>query len=287
MNPSIFESTRRFLSPLDFDIQSVQSANRTSVFSQHPTATVVSDECCYSKRHTLAKADAMKVLIVQNELRLTDSLAKGLQVEGFVVVVVGTGGDGLRRVTEQKFDAAILDIKLPDMSGYEMLQQMRARGARTPVLMLATKDGEHDQVKAFAMGADDYLTKPFSFTILVARLHALIRRGAPERPAVLTAGTLSLDPARRIVERGSTIIDLTPREYGLLEFLMRHRDTAVTKMDILQNVWDSDRPVRSNTVEIYIGYLRRKIDTPFGTSSIQTLRGVGYRLNSCTFATNR
>ena len=155
---------------------------------------------------------------------------------------------------------------------------MRAQKVWTPVLMLTAKDGEYDETDAFDLGADDYLTKPFSFRILVARLQALVRRGAPERPVVLTAGSLSLDPTRHTVQRGSTPITLTPREYGLLEFLMRNKDTVATKAEILRNVWDAHYQGPDNVVEVYVGYLRRKIDVPFGTNTIETIRGVGYRL---------
>jgi DNA-binding response OmpR family regulator len=161
---------------------------------------------------------------------------------------------------------------------------MRAREIWTPVLMLTAKDGDYDQADAFDLGADDYLTKPFSFIVLVARLRALLRRGAPQRPAVLTAGSLSLDPARRVVERDSTPIALTPREYGLLEYLMRNKDTVVTKAEILENVWDAHYNGPDNVVEVYVGYVRRKIDVPFGTYTIETVRGVGYRLDSGVFA---
>lgn len=259
-----------------------------SVCSQHAVATLVASYPCVKNGAYLMywKPNGMNILIVEDELRLAGALARGLRAEGFAVVHVATGDDGLRQATDHAFDAVVLDIMLPRLSGFEVLRHMRARQVWTPVLVLTAKDAEYDQVKAFDMGADDYLTKPFSFAILVARLHALVRRGAPERPVVLTAGTLSLDPARRVVERGTTVIDLTAREYGLLEFLMRHRDTAVTKADILQSVWAPDQSARSNTVEIYIGYLRRKIDIPFGTDTIETLRGIGYRLNSGTFTTS-
>jgi two-component system OmpR family response regulator len=172
----------------------------------------------------------------------------------------------------------ILDIMLPGHSGYEVLRRMRAQDVWTPVLMLTAKDGEYDETDAFDLGADDYLTKPFSFRVLVARLRALERRGAPERPVVLTAGSLSLDPARHIVQRDSTPITLTPREYGLLEFLMRNKDTVVIKAEILSNVWDAHYQGPDNVVEVYVGYLRRKIDVPFGTNTIETIRGAGYRL---------
>jgi two-component system OmpR family response regulator len=202
----------------------------------------------------------------------------GLKAEGFVVVSVETGVEGLREALDNPFDVVVLDIMLPGHSGYEVLRRMRAEGVWTPVLMLTAKDGEYDQTDAFDLGADDYLTKPFSFRVLVARLRALVRRGAPARPVVLTAGSLSLDPARHTARRGSTPITLTPREYGLLEFLMRNKDMVVTKAEILRNVWDAHYQGPDNVVEVYVGYVRRKIDVPFGTNTIETIRGVGYRL---------
>jgi two-component system OmpR family response regulator len=205
-------------------------------------------------------------------------LSMGLKAEGFVVVSVGTGVEGLREAIENGFDVVVLDIMLPGLSGYEVLRRMRAQDVWTPVLMLTAKDGEYDETDAFDLGADDYLTKPFSFRVLVARLRALVRRGAPERPVVLTAGSLLLDPARHTVQRGSTPISLTPREYGVLEFLMRNKDMVVTKAEILRNVWDAHHEGPDNVVEVYVGYLRRKIDVPFGTNTIETIRGVGYRL---------
>ncbi|OBJ18334.1 DNA-binding response regulator [Mycobacterium colombiense] len=220
----------------------------------------------------------MRVLLVEDEPRLSATVARGLKAEGFVVVAVGNGVDGLREATENGFDAIVLDIMLPGLSGYEVLRRMRSNNVWTPVLMLTAKDGEYDETDAFDLGADDYLTKPFSFRVLVARLRALIRRGAPARPTVLKAGTLALDPARHTVKRGSTPIALTPREYGVLEFLMRNKDVVVTKAEILQNVWDAHHHGPDNVVEVYVGYLRRKIDVPFGTNTIETIRGVGYRL---------
>lgn len=220
----------------------------------------------------------MRVLLVEDEARLSATLSMGLRAEGFVVVAVGTGIEGLHEATENTFDVVVLDIMLPGHSGYEVLRRMRAREVWTPVLMLTAKDGEYDETDAFELGADDYLTKPFSFRVLVARLRALARRGAPERPVVMTAGSLSLDPARHTVQRGSSPISLTPREYGLLEFLMRKKDIVVTKAEILHNVWDAHHQGPDNVVEVYMGYLRRKIDIPFGTNTIETLRGVGYRL---------
>jgi two-component system, OmpR family, response regulator len=220
----------------------------------------------------------LKVLVIDDEPRLASTLTMGLRAEGFRAETAATGDEGLWRASEHHFDVIVLDIMLPGMSGYEVLRQLRAKEIWTPVLMLTAKDGEYDQADAFDLGADDYLTKPFSFIVLVARLRALIRRGAPQRPVVLTAGTLSLDPARRAVQRGSTPIALTPREYGLLEYLMRHKGDVVTKADILHNVWDPHYGGADNVVEVYVRYVRRKIDIPFGTNTIETVRGVGYRL---------
>src|SRR5882762_7277542 len=220
----------------------------------------------------------MKVLVVEDEPLLASTLAIGLRAEGCAVIGSSNGVDGLSQAVENDFDVIVLDIMLPGLSGYEVLRRMRARDVWTPVLMLTAKDGEYDETDAFDLGADDYLTKPFSFRVLVARIHALVRRGAPERPVVLTAGSLSLDPARHKVERGSIPITLTPREYGLLEFLMRNEDVVVTKAEILRNVWDAHYQGPDNVVEVYVGYVRREIDVPFGTNTIETIRGVGYRL---------
>jgi two-component system OmpR family response regulator len=222
----------------------------------------------------------VKVLIVEDEPLLASTLTIGLRAEGFAVSAVTNGPDGLAQATENEFDVIVLDIMLPGLNGYEVLRRMRSRGVWTPVMMLTAKDGEYDQTDAFDLGADDYLTKPFSFIVLVARLRALVRRAAPRRPAKLKAGSLSLDPSRREVQRNDTAIPLTPREYGLLEYLMRNKDTVVTKGEILQHVWDADYDGADNVVEVYVGYVRRKIDIPFGTKTIETVRGVGYRLAS-------
>ena len=195
-----------------------------------------------------------------------------------MVVATANGTDGLWHASEEQFDAIVLDIMVPGLSGYEVLRQLRARKVWTPVIMLTAKDGEYDETDAFELGADDYLTKPFRFRVLVARLRALLRRGAPQRPVVLTAGTLSLDPASRVVERAGTPISLTPREFGVLEYLMRKKDTVVTKTDIVHGVWDPHFQGPENIVEVYVRNLRRKIDIPFDTNTIETTRGVGYRL---------
>ncbi|MFF1819584.1 response regulator transcription factor [Kribbella sp. NPDC058245] len=221
----------------------------------------------------------MRVLIVEDEVRLAETVRRGLSDAGFVVEMVHNGEDALWAATEHTYDVIVLDIMLPKVSGYKVLEQLRARGVWTPVLMLTAKDGEYDQTDAFDLGADDYLTKPFSFLILVARLRALIRRGGPERPVVLTAGDLVLDPARKRVERAGQAIVLTPREYGLLEYLMRHRGDVVSKADILQNVWDPAFDGDDNVVEVYIRYLRLKLDAPFGRQALETVRGMGYRLD--------
>ena len=220
----------------------------------------------------------MRILLVEDEPRLAATVSKGLQAEGFVVVVAANGADGLWRATEERFDAILLDIMLPVLNGYEVLRQLRAREVWTPVLMLTAKDGEYDETDAFNLGADDYLTKPFRFRVLLARIRALVRRGAPQRPTVLTAGTLTLDPARRVVQRDGTPIALTPREFAVLEHLMVRKDTVVTKADIVSNVWDPHFEGPDNIVEVYVRYLRRKIDIPFDTNTIVTIRGVGYRL---------
>lgn len=220
----------------------------------------------------------MRVLVVEDEARLADAVRRGLVAEGFTVDVVHDGVDGLWSASERAYEVIVLDLMLPKLNGYRVLEHLRARGVWTPVLMLTAKDGEYDQADAFDLGADDYLTKPFSFVVLIARLRALIRRGGPERPAVLAAGDLSLDPARHRVTRRGDEIKLTPREFGLLEFLLRHRGDVVTKIEIMEGVWDAHYDGDPNVVEVYVGYLRRKIDTPYGRQAIETIRGVGYRL---------
>jgi DNA-binding response OmpR family regulator len=172
----------------------------------------------------------------------------------------------------------ILDIMLPGLSGYRIIEQLRAGENWVPILMLTAKDGEYDEADALDLGADDYLTKPFSFVVLLARIRALLRRGARPRPVSLTVDDLVLDPAAHTVERAGTRIELTPREFSLLEFLMRRAGDAVSKADILHHVWDANYDGDANVVEVYVGYLRRKIDTPFARQSLQTVRGAGYRL---------
>lgn len=222
--------------------------------------------------------EVVKVLLVDDEARLVEAVERGLAAEGFLVDVARDGEQGLWMAREGTYDVIVLDIMLPKVNGYRVCQRLREDEIWTPVLMLTAKDGEYDEADAFDLGADDYLTKPFSFVVLVARLRSLLRRGAPERPVVLRAGDLALDPARRRVQRGENEIPLTPREFGLLHFLLRHRGDVMTKTEILAGVWDENYEGDSNVVEVYVGYLRRKIDAPFGRQSIETVRGMGYRL---------
>ena len=222
----------------------------------------------------------MRVLVVDDEVGLAETVRRGLAADGFVVDVVHNGIDAVWAATETAYDVMVLDIMLPGLSGYRVVEELRRKANWTPILMLSAKDGDHDQTDALDLGADDYLTKPFSFIVLIARLRALIRRGAPERPVVMAAGDLTLDPARRRVHRGDTELHLTPREYGLLEFLMHHRGDVVTKTQILDSVWGSAFEGDPNIVEVYIRYLRRKIDVPFDRHAIETVRGMGYRIDA-------
>ena len=222
----------------------------------------------------------MRVLVVEDEKRLAEGLKRGLEAEGFAVDVAFTGTDGLWMATEKDYSVILLDIMLPGMSGYRVCERLRAAENWTPVLMLTAKDGEWDQVEALDTGADDYLTKPFSFAILLARMRALIRRGGAERPAVLEAGDIRVDPSTRQVTRGAERIDVTAREFAVLEYLMRRKGDVVSKRDIIDNVWDDDFDGEQNIVEVYVGHLRNKLDRPFGRNAIETLRGAGYRLAS-------
>ncbi|MDT0276841.1 response regulator transcription factor [Blastococcus goldschmidtiae] len=222
----------------------------------------------------------MRVLVVEDERNLAAAVARGLRAEGFAVDVAGDGLTGLDRALYGEYSAIVLDIMLPGRSGYDVLRDLRDRKVWTPVLMLTAKDGEYDIADALDLGADDYLTKPFPFVVLVARLRALVRRGSPERPARLTVADLVLDPAAHRAWRGDTEVPLTAREFALLEHLMRRVGDAVSKSDLLAEVWDENFAGDPNIVEVYIGYLRRKIDAPFGRRSIETVRGVGYRIDA-------
>ncbi|MBF4594199.1 response regulator transcription factor [Curtobacterium flaccumfaciens] len=220
----------------------------------------------------------MRVLVVDDEVRLADGVRRGLEAAGWAVDVANDGVDGLWHAREFRYDAIVLDLMMPGLSGWAVCAQLRADGDWTPVLMLTAKDGEWDQVEALDAGADDYVTKPFSHPVLVARLRALVRRGARERPTVLTLGDLVVDPAARTVARGETPVELTSREFAVLEYLARHPGQVRSKRDVIENVWDVDFEGDPNIVEVYVGHLRRKLDRPFGRAAIETVRGAGYRL---------
>lgn len=220
----------------------------------------------------------MRVLLVDDEERLAEGVRRGLEAEGFAVDVAHNGVDGLWRAREFPYDVIVLDVMMPGMSGYRVCSTLRAEGNWTPVLFLTAKDGEWDEVEGLDTGGDDWLTKPFSYPVLVARLRALVRRGGRERPVVLEAGDLRLDPAARRVFRGDTELTLTARELAVLDFLLRRRGEVVTKREVIANVWGDDFDGDANIVEVYVGHLRGKIDRPFGREAIETVRGAGYRL---------
>ena len=220
----------------------------------------------------------MRVLVVEDEKSLAAGLKKGLEAEGFATDIAFDGVDGLWMARENVYDAIVLDIMLPGMSGYRVCSALREAGVWSPILMLTAKDGEHDEADALDLGADDFLTKPFSYVVLVARLRALLRRGERERPSVLEVGDLKVDPASRRVWRADTEISLTARELSLLEFFARRKGEVVGKREVLDHVWDADFDGDPNIVEVYVRHLRNKLDRPFGRNSIQTLRGAGYRL---------
>jgi len=225
------------------------------------------------------KGEAVRVLLADDEVALAETVRRGLERDGSVVEIVHTGEDAIWSASEHVFDVLVVDIMMPKGNGYQVVKALRERGIWTPVLMLTAIDQDERLASALDAGADDYLTKPFSFVVLLARLRALVRRGAPERPAVLSTGDLSLDPASRIVRRGDHQIRLTPREFGLLQFLMRHAGDVVSKSVILDGVWDSGYEGGDNVVEVYVRYLRNKIDAPYERQSLLTVRGVGYRLD--------
>jgi two-component system OmpR family response regulator len=220
----------------------------------------------------------MRVLVVDDEVRLADGLRRGLEAEGFSVDVAHNGVDGLWLARENEYAVILLDVMLPGMSGYSVCRALRDEQNWTPVIMLTAKDGVWDQVEGLDTGADDYLTKPFSFAVLLARLRALTRRGSTPRPVALAVGDLVLDPVSRDVSRGGTRIDLTAREFAVLAFLMRRAGEVVSKAQIIEAVWDFSFDGDPNIVEVYIGHLRAKVDRPFGRASIRTVRGAGYRI---------
>ena len=216
----------------------------------------------------------MRLLLVEDETRLAHALRRGLTADGFTVEVAHDGATGLEEARHGDFDAVLLDVMLPRLSGYDVVRTLRQEENWVPVLMLSAKDGEYDQADGLDYGADDYLTKPFSYVVLLARLRALLRRAPHDRPTVLVAGDVRLDPASRQVTVGEEPVSLTPREFGLLEYLLRRPGRLVTKTEILDHVWDPAAEVNPNAVEVYVGYLRRKLGRPV----VETVRGAGYRL---------
>jgi two-component system OmpR family response regulator len=220
----------------------------------------------------------VRLLVVEDEKRLAGALKRGFESEGFAVDVALDGEQGEWLAGVNQYDVIVMDIMLPKLNGYQLCARLRDRGDWSPILMLTAKDGEYDEAEALDTGADDYLAKPFSYVVLLARIRALLRRGQVQRPAVLSCGDLTLDPATRRCARGTVAIDLTAREFAVLEYLMRRRGELVTKGEILDHVWDFGFDGDPNVVEVHMSALRRKIDRPFATDTIETLRGAGYRL---------
>ena len=216
----------------------------------------------------------MRVLVVEDEVRQAAALKRGLEAEGFAVDVAGSGTDGLWLATEQPYDAIVLDVMLPGLNGYKVCAELRAKEIWTPVLMLTAKDGELDEAEALDTGADDFLSKPFSYVVLVARLRALLRRGATTRPPVLRVGSVDLDVAARLCTVDGEPVELTPREFSVVEYLMRRQGEVVPKSEILEHVWDFAFDGGDNVVEVHVSALRRKL----GSASIETVRGAGYRM---------
>ena len=216
--------------------------------------------------------------MVEDDVRMAAAIRRGLRYEGLIVDIAGDGEQALRTLGATDYDAVVLDVMMPGLDGFETCHRLRLEGIWVPVLMLTARDAVEDRVRGLDGGADDYLTKPFSLAELTARLRALVRRGPVGRPTVLEVGDLRLDPATREVWRGKADIQLSAREFGLLETLMRHPGAVFTQTQLLESAWDLGYEQRSNVVEVYIRYLRQKIDRPFGVSSIETVRGAGYRL---------
>jgi DNA-binding response OmpR family regulator len=221
----------------------------------------------------------MRLLVVEDERRLAEAIRHGLEQEGFAVDVAHDGDEGLWLAQENAYDTIVLDLMLPGRNGFQVCSELRKADVWTPILMLTAKTGDLDHVEALDTGADDFLTKPFSFAVLVAHVRALMRRGSGQRPTVLLAGDLRLDPAQHRCWRGDVEIELTPRQFSLLEYLMSRAGEVLPKSDIIEHVWDFAFEGDLNIVEVYVGYLRRKIDVPFGRQAIQTVRLVGYRLD--------
>jgi two-component system OmpR family response regulator len=222
----------------------------------------------------------VRVLVVEDEPRMAGLLERGLTAEGLLVDLAGTGEEALWRVRDREFEAIVLDVGLPDADGFDVCRRLRAGGIWSPVLMLSAHGEIADRVAGLDAGADDYLLKPFAFDELLARLRALARRGPVERPVLLEVGDLRLDPAGHRAWRGDADLDLTAREFALLEAFMRRPGRTLSRWWLLEHAWPGDMEQRSNVVEVYVRYLREKIDRPFGRASLQTVRGVGYRLQA-------
>jgi two-component system, OmpR family, response regulator len=220
----------------------------------------------------------VRVLIVEDHGRMAELIQRGLQEEGYAVDVVATGEDGTWMASENDYDAIVLDVILPGLDGFETCRRIRETGRWAPILMLTARDAVDDRVRGLDAGADDYLTKPFSFHELLARLRALVRRGTGERPPVLSTEGLTLDPAAHTVRRDGARIDLTAKEFALLEYFMRHTGEVLSRTSLIEHVWDFAFEGDSNVVDVYVRYLREKIDRPFGRTSLETVRGAGYRL---------
>jgi two-component system, OmpR family, response regulator len=222
----------------------------------------------------------MRVLVVEDELRMASLIRRGLVNEGLAADVARTGEDAVWMAQAHDYDAIVLDVMLPGISGFEACRQLRSEGNWTPVLMLTARDAVEDRVAGLDTGADDYLVKPFAFAELLARLRALTRRGDSERPSVLEVGDLTLDPASREVRRGSEEVKLSAKEFALLETFMRRPGEVLSRLHLLEHAWDFAYENRSNVVDVYVRHLRQKIDEPFGRSSLETVRGAGYRLRA-------
>jgi two-component system, OmpR family, response regulator len=220
----------------------------------------------------------MNVLVVEDEVKMAALIRRGLEEEGLAVDIAGAGEKALTMARASMYDAIVLDVILPGIDGFETCRRLRGAGVEAPVLMLTARGALEDRVAGLDGGADDYLTKPFSFAELLARLRALVRRGQAERPTIAEVGNLRLDPASRQVWRGETEIDLSAKEFVLLETFMRSPGHVLTRAHLLDRAWEYDFEHRSNVIEVYVRYLRRKIDAPFGVRSIETVRGAGYRL---------
>jgi two-component system OmpR family response regulator len=220
----------------------------------------------------------MRVLVVEDELKMASLLLRGFRNNGDAADVTRTGEDAIWMAAARRYDAIVLDVMLPGMDGFETLGELRKQGRWTPVLVLTARDSVEDRIAGLDVGADDYLTKPFSFAELLARLRAIVRRGEPERPTILQVGDLRLDPATHQVWRGTTEIDLTGKEFALLEAFMRRPGAVLSRDQLLEQAWDMGYDNRSNVIAVYVNYLRDKIDRPFGASSLETVRGAGYRL---------